>query len=90
MQRGLVTGRGSLQQYGTYALKDPGGSSEPIPQFGTGSGEFYKKDLTDGGVIQGRVTVTSAYAKDNASIVLTGTPLTGSLWIDFFATCTEK
>jgi hypothetical protein len=81
---------GSLAQFGTYALEDAGGTSEPIPHFGEGKGEFFVKDLSDGGVIQGRITVDSAYAKDNASIMKTGTLMNGAVYIDFFATCTEK
>ena len=81
---------GSLAQFGTYALEDAGGTSDPIPNFGGGEGEFFVKDLSDGGIIQGRITVTEAYAKNNASIMTTGTALTGMVYIDFFATCTEK
>ena len=81
---------GSLAQFGTYALEDAGGTSDPIPHFGEGNGEFFYKDLSDGGIIQGRITVASAYAKDNASIMKTGTLLDGMVYIDFYATCTEK
>ena len=81
---------GSIEQFGTYALEDPGGSADPIPHFGSGTGEFFLKDLTDGGIIQGRITVTSAYAKNNAGMQITGQEMDGTVYIDFFATCTEK
>jgi hypothetical protein len=79
---------GSIAQFGTYAAKDLGGD-ETEDRFGAGTGEFFKFDLAEGGFIQGRISVTEAYPKNNAGFMTGSSSLTGSLQIDFFATCAE-